>query len=68
MNAREFFVLVKRMRERQKEYFRYRSPYVLRECKELEAMVDGEIKRAEAVLYARMNPELFGEEEQRCGD
>lgn len=68
MNAREFFGLVKRMRERQKEYSRYRSPQVLRECKELEGKVDGEIKRAEAVLHARMNPELFGKEEQRCGD
>jgi len=37
----QFRVLVKRMREVQKQYFKHRSPDLLKRCKELEKKVDG---------------------------
>lgn len=63
MNAREFFETVRRMREKQKLYFRTRSTQALQESKELERMVDSEIKRVDAAIQAKANPELFGQEQ-----
>lgn len=63
MNAREFSETVRRMREKQELYFRTRSTQVLQESKELERMVDSEIKRVDAVMQAKYNPELFGQEQ-----
>ncbi len=42
--AYQFFRLVERMRDKQKEYFRTRSAAVLNESKQLERDVDKEIK------------------------
>lgn len=39
----EFKDLIRRMREKQKTYFRTRDAAVLRECKDLERRVDDEL-------------------------
>ena len=45
MTAREFFFLVKQMRQAQREYFRERSAVKLRAARALEGDVDREILR-----------------------
>lgn len=45
MNAREFFYLVKQMRQAQREYFKERSTIKLRAARALEGDVDREILR-----------------------
>jgi hypothetical protein len=50
MNARDFFMLVAKMRKAQRDYFRTRLTRHLHESKEYEQMVDDEIKRVEAIL------------------
>ena len=50
MNAKAFFDLVTKMREAQKEYFRYRSSVCLKKAKELESQVDHEIYRVHCIL------------------
>lgn len=57
--AYQFFRLVERMRDKQKEYFRTRSAAVLNESKQLERDVDKEIQRVNNVLDNRQ-PSLFG--------
>ena len=52
MNYLEFVLLVKRMRECQKEYFRTRDKDVLQESKSLEKKVDSCIDR-------KLNGSLF---------
>lgn len=59
MTARDFFNLVARMRDKQKEYFRSRSASVLKESKELEKQVDEEIKRVSEIIRERKEPKLF---------
>lgn len=59
--AYQFFRLVERMRDKQKEYFRTRSAAVLNESKHLERDVDKEIQRVNNVLDNRQ-PSLFGTE------
>lgn len=49
MNAREFYNFVVRMRKAQRDYFRTRSQRALNESKQLEALVDAEIKRVEEI-------------------
>lgn len=49
MNAREFYNVVVKMRKAQKDYFRTRLTRHLHESKELEALVDAEIKRVEQI-------------------
>lgn len=44
MDEKEFRDLVKRMRDRQKEYFRTRDTTVLRESKDLERRVDAALE------------------------
>ena len=45
MDAKEFYDLVVKMREAQKNYFRSRSQVYLKESKQHEKEVDKEIKR-----------------------
>ena len=49
MNAREFYNLVVKMRKAQRDYFRTRSQRSLNESKQLEKLVDAEIKRVEQI-------------------
>lgn len=58
MKAREFFDLVARMRDKQKEYFRTRQPSVLAESRDLERAVDAEIKRVHEVLAKQQQGKL----------
>lgn len=51
--AYQFFRLVERMRDKQKEYFRTKSQVVLNESKQLEREVDSEIQRANNILNNR---------------
>ena len=50
MTAREFFYLVKQMRQAQREYFKERSTTKLRAARALEGDVDREILRTMEVL------------------
>lgn len=50
MNAKEFYDTVVKMRKAQRDYFRTRSQRSLNESKQLEKLVDTEIKRVEEVL------------------
>lgn len=59
MNAKDFFALVSRMRDKQKEYFRTRSTSVLQESKWLEKQVDDEIKRVNEIIKDKQEPKLF---------
>lgn len=59
--AYQFFRLVERMRDKQKEYFRTRNEAVLNESKQLERDVDKEIQRVNNALGNRQ-PSLFGAE------
>lgn len=57
--AYQFFRLVERMRNKQKEYFRTKSQSVLNESKQLEREVDSEIQRANNILNNRQQQSLF---------
>ena len=59
--AYQFFRLVERMRNKQKEYFRTKSQIVLSESKRLEREVDEEIARANNIINDRQQPSLFDE-------
>ena len=59
MTAKDFFDLVARMRDKQKEYFRTRSGSVLQESKQLEKQVDEEIKRVNEIIKDKQEPKLF---------
>lgn len=50
MNAKEFYNTVVQMRKAQRDYFCTRSQRSLNESKQLEKLVDAEIKRVEEVL------------------
>lgn len=52
MNARQFYDLVVRMRQKQKDYFRSRTSTDLRLSKELERQVDAEIEHAQKLIGA----------------
>ncbi len=45
MSEKSVLVLVKKMREAQRNYFRSRSPYMLKEAKALEQRVDAELSK-----------------------
>lgn len=49
MNAREFFLLVVKMRKAQRDYFSTRSQRALLDSKMYEREVDAEIKRVEKI-------------------
>lgn len=59
VDATQFFRLVERMRNKQKEYFRTKSQSVLNESKQLEREVDSEIQRANNILNNRQQQSLF---------
>lgn len=58
MSPYDFFWLVARMRQAQREYFRTRSAAALRESRRLEKDIDAEIERANRFLRERQNPKL----------
>ena len=53
MDAKEFFFLVKDMREQQKAFFKTRSGVALVNSMSLEARVDAEIERTLKVIQKR---------------
>ncbi len=57
--ARQFFDLVRSMREAQKTYFRTRATSALNESKRLEKAVDDEIKNALRIEQESREPKLF---------
>ena len=57
--ARQFFDLVRGMREAQKTYFRTRATSALTESRRLEKAVDEEIKNALRIEQERREPKLF---------
>ena len=59
MNALDFFNLVTKMRDKQKEYFRTRSASALQESKRLEKQVDEEIQRVNEIIKDKQEPKLF---------
>lgn len=59
MNALDFFNLVTKMRDKQKEYFRTRSASALQESKRLEKQVDEEIQRVNGIIKDKQEPKLF---------
>lgn len=59
MNARDFFNLVTKMRDKQKEYFRTRSASALQESKRVEKQVDEEIQRVNEIIKDKQEPKLF---------
>lgn len=46
----DFIELVSKMRHVQKEYFRLRSPYLLKESKQLEKQVDMKLEKLKPLL------------------
>lgn len=58
MNARDFFDLVREMREAQRSYFLTRSKDLLEKSKQLEREVDREISRVDAILREKQYPKL----------
>lgn len=59
MDAQQFFRLVVKLRDKQKEYFRTRTQSALRESKQLEKAVDDEIENVNKILAERREPKLF---------
>lgn len=59
MDAKTFFLLVSKMRNKQKEYFKTRSSSTLSSCKKLEKEVDEEIMRVNNILDQKKEPTLF---------
>lgn len=59
MDAKQFFSLVVKLRDKQKEYFRTRTQAALKESKHLEKAVDDEIERVNKLLVERQEPKLF---------
>lgn len=58
MTARDFFDLVRKMREAQRGYFATRAQGYLTESKELEMEVDREVARVDAILREKQCPKL----------
>lgn len=50
MKAREFFELVSRMRDLQKQYFATRDRQILQQSKQVERQIDEEICRVRIIL------------------
>lgn len=59
MDAKQFFSLVVKLRDKQKEYFRTRTQAALKESKHLEKAVGDEIERVNKLLVERQEPKLF---------
>ena len=58
MTARDFFNLVREMREAQRSYFLTRSKDLLEKSKQLEREGDREIARVDKLLGEKTNPGL----------
>ena len=58
MTPREFFNAVKKMREAQKNYFKFRTKQFLEESKALERTIDAEIKRVDKIERDKQQPRL----------
>lgn len=58
MNAKQFFDLVVEMRKNQRTYFKTKNNVALEQSKQLERLVDNEIKRVQNVLSGEQD--LFG--------
>ena len=58
MNAKEFYDIVKAMREAQRNYFKYRTKQFLEESKALERTIDAEINRVEQIEIDKRQPRL----------
>lgn len=58
MTARDFFNLVREMREAQRSYFLTRSRDLLEKSKQLERDIDQEISRVDKLLGEKTNPGL----------
>lgn len=59
MDAQQFFRLVVKLRDKQKEYFRTGTQSALKESKQLEKAVDDEIENVNKILAERREPQLF---------
>lgn len=59
MNAREFYEAVVKMRNAQREYYKFKSHSNLVKAKRLEKVVDDEIVRVNERLEAKRNPKLL---------
>lgn len=59
MNANEFFDVVVKMREAQKNYFKTKRSDYLSQSKQLEKQIDDEIKRVNEVIQKKSNHQLF---------
>lgn len=62
MNAKQFFVLVSKMRDAQKMYFKYRSDERLQEALRLEKEIDQEILRVNLALSQKESEELSNQQ------
>lgn len=58
MNAKEFYIVVKKMRDAQRNYFKYRTKQFLDESKLLERTIDKEIERVEQIEKEKQQPRL----------
>lgn len=58
MDAKQFFHLVEKMRNKQREYAITKREQSRKEAKLLEQMVDAEIYRVNTIINERMNPQL----------
>lgn len=47
------------MRKLQREYFKTRSPAILRQCKQVEKEIDDESERANKIITEQQQPRLF---------
>ena len=61
MNAKQFFVMVARMRDAQKMYFKYRTNERLQTALQLEQDIDKEILRVKLSLSQQEINDLFNQ-------
>ena len=61
MNAKQFFVLVARMREAQRQYFKHRTNDNLQTALQLEQDIDKEILRVKLSLSQQEINDLFNQ-------
>lgn len=59
MDLPEFLDLVRRMRERQAEFFRTRNQNLIGECRDLERRIDAALKGMADASPGRRQPTLF---------
>jgi len=59
MESKPFFDLVVKMRQAQRNYFKFRNNSYLRESKRFEKEIDAEIERVRKIMNEKNNPRLF---------